>query len=166
MVHIDAPQDQRIAELNRRLNRTYVPYGNEGSAKSERQRAQDASSSAVSPGLLAKRARAKASPLYDNSRWDLVDAVQSGEVALEEVEPEALPQAMRQMSADERREAITGKAAERKKIKQQILELSAARDAYVAAKKREADAPAATTIDQALTSAVRAQGEKKQFQFD
>src|SRR5688572_24414947 len=41
VAHVVAPQDQKIAELNTRLNQTYIPYGTEGAAAAERQYEQD-----------------------------------------------------------------------------------------------------------------------------
>ena len=60
-VHILAPQDKRIAELNIKLNQTYVPYGKQGRAKAERQYEQDVKSLSISPALLAKRVQSKSS---------------------------------------------------------------------------------------------------------
>ena len=48
IVHIVAPQDARIAELNARLNATYLPYGDEGAGKAQRQQAEDMKSSDIS----------------------------------------------------------------------------------------------------------------------
>ncbi len=168
IVHIVAPQDARITELNARLNQTYIPYGAAGEIKLERQLEQDAMSSDISAGLLAKRARSKSSSFYNNAGWDLVDAIKEGEVAAEEIasfEPEALPEPMREMSADERRAYVDAKAGERTEIQQEIAELGRARDAYVAEKRREL-AAAAPSIGDALTSAVKKQARQKNFVFE
>ena len=59
VVHIVAPQDVAIAELNANLNQTYVPYGSEGVDNARRQTEQDELSSEISTGLLAQRAASK-----------------------------------------------------------------------------------------------------------
>ena len=75
IAHINAPQDKNIAILNDKLNKTYVPYGNKGREKSNRQIIQDNKSREISPALLSKRAATKASSMYDNSNWDVCPKV-------------------------------------------------------------------------------------------
>ena len=167
IVHIVAPQDARIAELNAKLNSTYLPYGAEGAGKAERQQAQDAASSDISAGLLAKRARSKASSFYDNADWDLVDALREGQVTAEEVEamaPESLPEAMQNQPAPQRLEYLKQKQAERDEIQREINELGQSRDRYVEAKKRE-QAAAAPSVSDAFGAAIRRQAEQKNYSF-
>ncbi len=165
IVQIVAPQDQKIAELNAKLNQTYVPYGAQGPAAAERQVEQDAKNSGVSLGQLAQRVKSKVSALYDNSNWDLVDALGSGSVKLDDVKPEALPEPMRSMDKKEQENFIAEKAGERKKIQEEITSLTRARDDYVAAEQAKAAKPAAPTVSEALTAAVQAEGKKKEFDF-
>jgi hypothetical protein len=163
IVHVDAPQDKKIAELNAKLNQTYIPYGTQGKRKAQRQLEQDSKSAEVSVGLLAKRARSKASKLYNNANWDLVDAVEDAKVKLDKLEANNLPDEMKAMSVQHRSQYVAEKSKERKKLKQEIAKLSKSRDAYVAAQKKKADTDAANTMNDALTSAIREQGTKKGF---
>jgi hypothetical protein len=165
VAHITAPQDRKIAELNARLNQTYIPYGAEGKRKLERQKEQDAMSSNVSAGLLAKRTQSKASGYYENSSWDLVDAHENGKVDLESVEEEALPAAMKPMSPTERKDYVVKQSDERKKIKQEIKLLSKKRDSYVAEQRRKLSGENVSTVEDALIDAVRKQGKNKKYQF-
>lgn len=167
IVHVNAPQDEKIAELNTRLNQTYVPYGDEGANKVQRQAEQDSLSGGISVALLAKRVKSKVSSFYRNSSWDLVDALNEGRVdedQLAELEEQALPAPMQGLSATEKLEYVAGKADERKLIQQEITELSRARDAHVAQVKSE-QAAAAPDISDALTAAVRKQAADKKFEF-
>ena len=168
VVHIDAPQDKKIAALNQQLNQTYIPYGSEGADKLERQLEQDELSSGISSGLLAKRAKSKSSSFYRNSTWDLVDAFKDGEVdedALVQLEEESLPEPMHGMSATEKLGYVQGKAAQRANIQQQISDLSQSRDVFVAEKKQELVA-ASPSISDALTEAVRKEASQKNFVFE
>ncbi len=168
VVHVEAPQDARIAELNAKLNTTYVPYGAQGAGKAQRQLEQDRLSSDISVGLLAKRARAKASAFYGNADWDLVDAFKDGEVAeeqLHEMEDSALPEPMQGLSAQQKLNYLQQKQDERISIQKEILELSEARVSYVAAMKRE-QATVAPSVSDALTGAIRKQAQQKNFTFD
>ncbi|HEX5057141.1 MAG TPA: vWA domain-containing protein [Gammaproteobacteria bacterium] len=165
IVQIVAPQDQKLAELNVKLNQTYLPYGAEGAAAAARQSEQDTRNAIVSLGQLAQRVKSKVSALYDNSNWDLVDALESGAVKLEEVKPAALPEPMRSMDKKEQEKFLAEKAGERKALQEQIAELAKARDAYVATAQAKVK-PAAPTVSEALTEAVRAEGKKKDFDFN
>jgi hypothetical protein len=168
VVHIAAPQDARIAELNAELNGTYLPYGSEGAGKAQRQIQQDQLSSDISTGLLAKRARSKVSEFYANADWDLVDALKDGAVAEEELaamEDAALPTPMQGMSAEEKLGYLKQKRAQRESIQREILELSESRASYVAEQERE-QAVASPSVSDALTGAIRRQAQQKHFTFN
>ncbi len=166
VVHIVAPQDARLAELNAQLNATYVPYGSEGAAAAERQLEQDALNEEISAGLLAKRAASKASSAYRNSNWDLVDALGDGEVGADDVgrlEAADLPEPMRALDVDARLDYLQQKAEQRDSIQREIAELARARADYVAAQRRaQAQAP---TISDALIGAVKNEAARKGFAF-
>ncbi len=166
VAHVSAPQDRRIAELNRELNRTYLPYGVKGVAGQSRQRVQDSKSDNVSAALLSKRAKTKASSFYDNSSWDLVDAMQSGSVKVEELENEALPTPMQAMTLPEKKQYLHEYKTKRKIIKKDIMVLSKQRDLYISGEKMEAANQSVTTMESALISAIRKQGEDKKFVFE
>lgn len=165
VAHIVAPQDKKIAELNAKLNQTYIPYGKDGAEKAQRQQMQDKKSDSISLGLLAKRAKSKISSMYRNSSWDLVDALEDGTVELHELDEAQLPSAMRSMSKDSRKDYVAKKTREREQIKAEITAQSKDRDDYVAEVKQSAAAPAVNTMDDALSAAIRKQGEKKNYVF-
>jgi hypothetical protein len=166
IAHITAPQDQKIAELNTRLNQTYIPYGTEGEQAAKRQREQDANSSGVSSGMLAERVKSKVSAAYKTASWDLVDAVKDGLVKLDEMEPEALPTPMATMSTEQQETFIKQKATERDELKKEIARLNKQREDFVATEKNKAAKPAHHTMSDALSSAIRKQGEAKNFEFN
>lgn len=165
IAHFDAPQDKKIAELNAKLNKTYVPYGVKGRAKAKRQQEQDQKSNAISQALLSKRAASKASSMYKNENWDLVDALESGKVELEKLDDEVLPEEMRKLSKDNQKRYLQEKVDKRLEIKKEILGLSRERSKYVAKKKLESPAPSVATMDKVLTSAIQKQGKSKNYKF-
>lgn len=167
VVHVVAPQDARIAELNAKLNQTYVPYGSKGAENAQRQMEQDELSSDISAGLLSQRAVSKSSSFYNNANWDLVDALNEGEVDEEElvvIEDAQLPEPMQGLSAKQKVDYVQQKATQRKIIKQEISEQSRLRANYVAEAKREQVA-ASPSVSDALTSAVKKQARQKNFVF-
>ncbi len=169
--HIDAPQDPRIAELNILLNLTYIPYGEDGRKKAQRQQMQDQETNAISPALLAKRARSKSSSLYKNTSWDLVDAIENGAISQEklaQMPSQSLPEPMQQLDEKERLAYITEKAQTRAKIKQEIEELSRQRDRYIAQQKRLASESAEESqadMGDALVNAIKKQAKQKNYRF-
>ncbi|OZG72806.1 hypothetical protein BTA51_14670 [Hahella sp. CCB-MM4] len=166
VAHIVAPQDQKIAELNSKLNQTYVPYGSEGEEAASRQYEQDQKSNDISLGLLAKRVKSKVSSLYNNAKWDLVDALESGEVELEDLDQETLPAPMAQMSPEQKKDFIEEKKTERQQLQNEIKALTEARAAYVAKEESKQSEPEANTVNDAMMSSIRTQGEKKAFVFE
>jgi len=143
---IDAPQDARITELNGELNDTYIAYGARGAERLRRQAAQDANAGAAAPAAMADRAAAKSSSLYRNTDWDLVDAVEEGDVALDSLEAEQLPEELRGKSAEELRALVAEKAERRTAVQQELSELVAERQRWVTA-ERERRAESGEAID-------------------
>ena len=162
IVHVIAPQDQRIAELNSLLNNTYVPYGAFGKIKHERQLAEDKKSLEISEGLMAKRAESKASKLYNNRSWDLVDAVKEESVEIESIPADELPEEMQSMKSEERKAYVSEKAREREQIQNEIASLSRQRKTWVA---QQPSTPDADTLDEAIISVVRKQARSKSYEF-
>ena len=165
VAHIIAPQDKKIAVLNTKLNQTYIPYGAEGQASVARQQVQDEKSNAISLGLLAQRVKSKISSLYSNTNWDLVDAFEADAVKLDELEEEQLPANMRSMSKKEKQAYVKTQSEARKEIQKEMADLSKDRDAYVEDQKRQAGKTDVTTVNKALSTAVRKQGKQKGFVF-
>ncbi len=165
VVHIDAPQDKKIAKLGTELNKTYVPYGRKGKESAARQKKQDSNAESTSRGSNVQRQVAKAQSQYTNTGWDLVDAVRQGKVKIEDVKEEDLPENMRKMTMDERKAHIEAKAKEREDLKKQINDLNEERNKHVAKKKRELSKSGEDTLDSAVIKAVREQAKKKNFKF-
>ena len=128
-----------------------------------RQEKQDRISKSISAGLLAKRARTKASKLYSNEAWDLVDAVEQGSIDIEEIKEEELPKSMSPMSVKERRNFVKEKAKERQLVQQKIKQLAQKREAFIA--KKKSDKKKDAQLDSALIKSVRKQGKSKGFVF-
>lgn len=163
---IASPQDQEIEQLSAQLNQTYIPYGAEGEEGLAIQAEQDLNAIKSGSGVTAQRAAAKSSGQYRNVRWDLVDAITSDAVKLEEVEEESLPEAMQGMDMDQRKAYVAEQIESRKKIQKKIRDLSDAREKYVAEKlKEQADADT-STFDQAVIECVNELAQKQNFESE
>jgi hypothetical protein len=165
---VAAPQDNELAELNAKLNRTYVAYGRAEERKKamDRQRAQDSNAEKLAPAAAASRVATKASRLYVNPTWDLVDAIEQGTVKLEDLKDDQLPEEVRKIKPEDRAAFLAEKAKERKQIQARIQQLSKARDAYVADKRKEMAAEAGPTLDSAIIEAIQPQAAARGFEFE
>ena len=163
VAQVNTPLDAELARLGALLNQTYVAYGAAGGARMERQRKLDQAVAAAAPAASAERAVAKASRNYVNAEWDLVDAAKEGKADVGALREEEVPTEMRGMSATDRRAYVEKQAAERARLQQQIAELNRQREAYLAAERKKAAAPA--TLDTALEQSIRSNGAKKGIQF-
>ncbi|MDD7915010.1 vWA domain-containing protein [Polaribacter ponticola] len=74
IAHIVTPFDTEIIILNKKLNKTYIYYGNKGQSKFSSQKEQDSNAESLDEVVIVKRAVTKSSRLYNNSSWDLIDA--------------------------------------------------------------------------------------------
>jgi hypothetical protein len=165
VVAVATPFDERLAALSGRLNETYVRYGDLGRAGGARQSEQDANA-AKAPGAAADRAAAKATGLYRNSAWDLVDRSEEAGFDLATVDAKDLPEEMRAMSLEQRRAHLEKKRAERKAVQAEILDLDRKRADYVKAEVEARGLDVSKRIDAALLEAIRAQAAEKGFRFE
>jgi hypothetical protein len=163
VARIDCPQDEQIRKFSIELNGTYVPFGKDGAASSQRQAAQDVNAAKDTMSDAAvQRGVSKASTAYSNSSWDLVDAYKDGKIDLDKVEENSLPDDMKKMNADERRKYIKDQSSKRAEIQQKINQLNTERESFIAAKQREqADGP--QTLDSAVVQVVREQLKDNHF---
>ena len=165
IVHIDAPQDKEIVELNGQLNKTYIAYGAEGKKAQENQVAQDGNAAKQDTGSMSSRAASKASDYYRNSSWDLVDAMKDSGKKVEELTPEELPEEMKKMSVEERKAFVDSKVKERAGIQQKILKLNDARTQYVNEELKKRGETKDDSLEKVMSKAVHEQAEKRDFEF-
>ena len=169
IVAITAPQDAEIAALSTKLNDTYVPFGVNGAGYAQRQVQQDAAAAtapaAAQAGAPMLRAQSKASSLYRNANWDLVDAaVNEKTVKLEDLKEADLPENMRGMTPEQRRAHVEAQAKARTDIQAKIKSLGAEREKFIAEKRRESTATGENTLDSAILGAVGEQLKAKDFE--
>jgi hypothetical protein len=167
IVNLTTPFDRELAELNGKLNQTYLAYGAKGQAGLERQRVQDENAVKLSPSVAAARAVTKASSNYHNSTWDLLDAVKDNKVNLAKIEKEELPAELQKLTVEQRKTYVETKTKEREAVQEKIGKLSRDRDAYIAAKQKNAATGApSNTLDTAIIKAIKEQATRANFQFD
>lgn len=163
---VPTPYDQKLAELNTKINTTYIGYGVNAPAGAQRQVAADmamSSAPAANTGYVAARAQAKAGSNYSNESWDLVDAEKTGKVKVAEMKAEELPAELRDKSVDERKAYVAKKAKERETIRKEIQALGRKRDDFLEAERKKQGPD--TSLEGAILTAIRQQATARGFQF-
>lgn len=155
--HYDSPWDDEILELQRRIDRTVVPYGQ----RAEQQLLQDriaTKSYAKDHGAVAESSYLIGKGKVTTGEGDLVDDLEKGRIALEAIPQDQLPEAVAGLSEDEREAYVAQKQTERRQLSEQMKELVARRDAHVAeARKNEPSAAPAfdTEVSRLLTEQLK-----------
>lgn len=135
-ISMQSPYDSELAELSARLDRTRVFFGTPEEREAMDAREEYATSIAAAAPAAAKAQRGlfnltstgKSSLL---GQKELVDAVATGSVDLDELDDAELPAALREMTASERKARIDALVAERADIESSMRALAEQRDAWV-----------------------------------
>lgn len=164
------PFDEEIADLSAKLDDTRLYYGTE--EEKEKMRGKVAATDKLHEGAsLASRARrgvfnasagGRTNLLGDN---ELVAAVASGTVDLNELEEDALPAALKPMARAEQEAFVAELAEERADLQRQIRELSQDRVGYLAKKVDEAGG-LKDSLDQKIYNAVKEQAGEAGLKYE
>ncbi len=156
----ESPYDKELARMNTELNGTYLPYGRDGAHGAENQIAQDNNSGAS----LASRAATKATSLYTNTGWDLVDrARQDGD--WQQLPAAQLPEKLRGLTAEARVKEVARLAGERERIRGQIAEVGATRDTWLAERRATNTGADGKSLQDALVEAVHELAARRRLTF-
>lgn len=161
---VGSPFDKELVQLSEAINQTYLPLGLRGQEGRIAQAAQDRRALKLDLAAAATRAQTKASVLYTTS-WDLLSALESGEVSLAELAEEELPEEMRLMGPQERVVYIEDTLVQREELRQRIHELSRERRRYVAEVARRNRTDTTMSFDTAIRKAIRQHATDKGFSF-
>jgi Mg-chelatase subunit ChlD len=164
------PYDDEIAKLSAKLDDTRLYYGSEEEKERMLMKVAAADKLEVTASVASRARRGvfnaavggRTNLLGDN---ELVDAVASGEVDLDEIEPEALPEELKPMAPEAQRAYVEGLASERADLTRQIQELSTDRDSYLAKKVDEAGG-LKDSLDQKVYEAVKEQAGKAGLKYE
>jgi len=162
-VYIATPYDDKIADCNDRLNKTYIYYGSQGRSKKEAQVTQDNNAASYGQSNKVERAVSKSSRVYDNKSWDLVDAAKDSDKAIAEADEETLPAEMKGMNTQQRKNYVDAKAKERAAIQTEIQTLNKKRQEYITANTPKDSEEG--SLDAAMLRAIRAQAKMKNLKW-
>ena len=165
MVRIAAPQDDEIAALNRELGGTLIGYGDaraRGTLAAKQAAAEAAAPAAAADRLSYNAATGRAV----QGGGELIDSLDRGEVKLQDLEAEQLPEELRGLDERQLAAAVEAKRAKRREIQARLEKLLADRNAFlVAERKRLAEAGEGDSFDQEVSGTVREQAARKGIEY-
>lgn len=129
--YVATPYDDSINQYNIKINATYIGYGSQGYMKKNNQEVQDKNAESISSANFTERTVSKASAVYTNSEWDLVDKYKDDKTAISKIKKEELPKELANKSTKEIEEFITEKTKEREKLQKEIAELAKKRQEFI-----------------------------------
>jgi hypothetical protein len=161
-VHVASPYDDKILELNEKLNGTYVAYGKAGRAKLENQAAQDNNAISYNKANAVSRTVSKSSRLYKNSSWDLVDAEKEESFSYDDLDKKQLPKELKGKSKSEIKTYVEKKRKERETLQEEIAELNIKRRGFISNKTKDSE----NALESALIKAIKKQAEQKNYKWE
>ena len=96
---------------------------------------------------------------------ELVDAITSGRVELDEIKEENLPSSLQAMAPAEQKAVISEQAKRRDELQREIRKLSASRNQFIK-EKVEAEGGADDSLDEKIYSAVKQQAAEIGLTYD
>jgi TolB-like protein len=160
---IETPYDDKIAELNNKLNQTYIPYGTDGAKKLEEKAMLDKEATKQSKSVMAERASYAASPMAgaSYSSWDLITAIENGNIKIDEIKKEQLPDELKKMKKDELKNYINQRLEERKKIRHEIDDNRVKREKFIETKQTEGPKDLGKAIIETVSKQATRKGYRK-----
>ena len=165
MVRIAAPQDDEIAALNREIGGTLIGYG--AAATRREVHAKQAAAEAAAPAAAADRLSYNAATGRSvQGGGELIDELDRGDITIEDLEEEALPEDLRGLDRRQLAVAVEAKRAKRKEIQARLEKLLEERNAFIVAEKRRlAETDKGDSFDEEVSATVREQAARKGIEY-
>jgi Mg-chelatase subunit ChlD len=169
-VAFNTPFDEEIADLSAQLDDTRLYYGNK-EEKAKMNEKVAATEKLHADASLASRARRGVFNATESGRTnllgekELVAAVVGGTVDLNDLEEDALPEALKPMAPAEQKAFVAELAEERAELQSKIRQLSQDRVGYLAKKVDDAGG-LRDSLDQKLYDAVKEQAGEAGLEYE
>ena len=92
---------------------------------------------------------------------DLLQSVENGTVKVDALKPSELPDDLRKLSPEARKQEIAKRLSQRSALRAKIVAIAKKRDAYLAAAQRKRSGGKATGFDAAVAAALRKEMARK-----
>lgn len=145
-VAMAAPMDEELAALNALLVETAVPYG-EATERDKVTRSLGRTLSMKLESVASRLSVMNKARKLSSSGTDLVEGLETGELAWSEIEDTKLPADLQGLADDELRAAIEARKIERERLNARIEALVAERDAWIAEERARRRAAGSVAFD-------------------
>ena len=165
MVAVATPMDGELAELNRKVGKTLVAYGNEPVrlAIAGKQLAAEKAPASVAADRLSFNAR---SGVAVQGEGELLDGLSSGKVKLESVKKDQLPPELQKLNSEDLKAELGQKQKERTELQARIQKLAREREDYLATeRKRQAEQSKSDSFDEQVAASIRAEAARKGIEY-
>ena len=162
VVIIETPYDEEIIILQREINGTVIPYGPRAMQKRTEEKTKQLSQvAAAAPAQASEMAsylnkRAVATSEAVTGDGDLVTDITAGRSSFSAIKDEDLPDNLRAMKPEQRKEEINKQMGQRKLLNEKLSGLVARRDRYIADQRAKAP-PKASSFDRVVEDTLKAQ---------
>jgi len=160
MQHIETPYDEELVSLSSRLEGTVIAFGSE--AELEKAEARSKMVREMAPEAAADRAAFKSRDGRIGA-YDLIDAVGSGSVTIEEISDDEVPGEMKGMSVPQKKKYLEKKQKERASIMSQIERLNTKRSEYIAERIKTAEPQ--DSFDETVKQIIAGQAKTKGISY-
>jgi len=169
-VAVATPFDDKLSKLAADLEATRLFYGDESTRAAQEAKVEAGIKlrKELSPEALARRSAYNATSSGEKNllgESELVDAVTTGRVELDEIAEENLPKSLQALAPEAQMEVIAEQARRRDQLKQEIRQLSASRDRYIK-EKVDAAGGAEDSLDEKIYRAVKDQAASVGLTYD
>jgi hypothetical protein len=165
---IPTPYDSLLITLNGNLNSTYVAYGSTGTMYFAKQATMDVKNAQASKKQQMARIKTKASSkVYNNAKWDLVDANADGKLDEAIADKNTLPDSLKNKSKEEIKVIVEEKSRQRSAVNSQINELTAKRELYIIEERKKlANTKQENTLETEVEKIIKEQAKRYKMKIE
>jgi len=161
MTVVATPMDEKLAELNRKIGATLIPYGDKDlrGVVAAKQAVSESAPAAAAADRLSYNARTNKAV---QGAGELLDALSNNEVKLAAIDQKKLPSEFQDLSREEMEKRVAKAQVDRSGLQKEISELSKKRDAYLQTEnKRLAAEGKGDAFDSKVAETIHEQAAKK-----
>ena len=162
---VATPMDDKLAELNKRIGQTLIPYGDEDVRRgvSSKQALSEAAAAPAAADRLTYNAKTNKAV---QGAGELLDAMANDGVKLETLDQKKLPVEFQKLSREELEVRVDKTSKDRSALQKEIAEVAKKREAYIADEtKRLAKEGKGDSFDQNVAQTIRKQAERKGIHY-
>ena len=136
---VNTPYDERISELGRQIGSTYLAYGAADRREALKETLGTTDSRMATNTTVSTKADRALNKAMNKEAYngDLLQDIENGKTDLSRVKEQELPADLKAIPTERRAGEVEKRISERKRIRQEILDLSKQRDAYLKAERRK-----------------------------